>query len=907
MYTREKKHSNLSPARLSMTGKKNVFKKIVKWTGMVLALLVVLLLLGTWLINRAPLQKQIREAIVSRTGDMVSFGHLNIDLLPRPHLIVSGATITVPDRVAGSVASVAVYPELLPLIRGDVRIAQVRLKRPDFSVQLAEEEKPREQQGAQAAFDETRGNVEAALGSIREIAPRLYLIVNSGTLDVRHDAEPITTIRNINGRVAVRDKGFHVAVKAEALRWGPVSMKTALNVEKRGLGVRNLSISGGSSSISRLTGRFSWEKNFDLEISSGQAVVSLGDIFDRRNLLGSLQVLLKRVREMSGTVRFEQMQFSGPLLNLKKATMKMEGSVEKVVVDTAALPGPFRAEQGRFSATMKMISFTDVRASAMDGSITGSVLLGGRPGRIRSVDLHLNGALGSDTVHWVWKRFRLPEQLQLRTPLRLSAARIHWRRGPRVSAAGTAIIRKGPSLSLDLQWSPGSLEIKRVVLRGGKAPAMLTLSKTKNVLDLAFKGRLSEEMISRAFEKTPSFQNGRLQGDFQARVLLDRPAESTARGVLEGVNVLVPYKTGRPVMFRHFIVKANRKAVSIEKASLLWGTTPLELEGRISAATEGFRVNMGVTAGIVDIGTIQRAIAKRRNEAGADEKTRPGDTAAGPPLRGNIRFAAKGLVVGAYTISPIKGEVSLKREQVRVTFTEGTLCGISVTGYLERADPGIKLVLLPKAVQQPLEPALRCLPGDVRISGTYSLQADLEIEGKSENLFRHMNGPVVFTANDGRIYRYRLLARIFAFLNVTELLRGKMPDLGRKGFQYKKVTIKGDIKNGKLRLEQATLEGATLNIAAEGEIDFGGNKIDVTVLVAPFKTLEYIISKIPIIRNILGGRLVTIPVRVRGNLHNPNITPLDPKSIGENLLKIMRKILELPFRVLDPFLGRSKR
>ena len=45
-----------------------------------------------------------------------------------------------------------------------------------------------------------------------------------------------------------------------------------------------------------------------------------------------------------------------------------------------------------------------------------------------------------------------------------------------------------------------------------------------------------------------------------------------------------------------------------------------------------------------------------------------------------------------------------------------------------------------------------------------------------------------------------------------------------------------------------------------------------------------------------------MPVRLTGDLNNPDITPLDPAAIGQNLLGIMRSILALPFKVLDPLL-----
>ena len=50
---------------------------------------------------------------------------------------------------------------------------------------------------------------------------------------------------------------------------------------------------------------------------------------------------------------------------------------------------------------------------------------------------------------------------------------------------------------------------------------------------------------------------------------------------------------------------------------------------------------------------------------------------------------------------------------------------------------------------------------------------------------------------------------------------------------------------------------------------------------------------------ILGGTLVTVPLRVQGPFKDPKVIPLPPSAIGEGLLGIMKRTLELPFEVID--------
>jgi uncharacterized protein YhdP len=192
------------------------------------------------------------------------------------------------------------------------------------------------------------------------------------------------------------------------------------------------------------------------------------------------------------------------------------------------------------------------------------------------------------------------------------------------------------------------------------------------------------------------------------------------------------------------------------------------------------------------------------------------------------------------------------------------------------------------------------------ITGEFDMDGFIGARAPGDRLVQSLYGHIEFQARNGKIYRAPLLSRILAFLNVTELLRGQLPDLGRGGFAYKSLHIVGDIMSGKLILKEAYMEGATLNIVAEGEVDLAAKTINLTVLVAPFKTIEFILNKIPVLRNILANRLITVPVRVRGDIDNPKVIPLAPSVIGRNLLDIMRRILTLPFKLLNPLFHPEK-
>jgi hypothetical protein len=63
---------------------------------------------------------------------------------------------------------------------------------------------------------------------------------------------------------------------------------------------------------------------------------------------------------------------------------------------------------------------------------------------------------------------------------------------------------------------------------------------------------------------------------------------------------------------------------------------------------------------------------------------------------------------------------------------------------------------------------------------------------------------------------------------------------------------------------------------------------------------------IPLVSDIFAGTLVTIPVKVYGDLKDPKVSPLSPSAVGDELLAMMKRTLGLPFKIIDFFLPSER-
>jgi uncharacterized protein YhdP len=206
-----------------------------------------------------------------------------------------------------------------------------------------------------------------------------------------------------------------------------------------------------------------------------------------------------------------------------------------------------------------------------------------------------------------------------------------------------------------------------------------------------------------------------------------------------------------------------------------------------------------------------------------------------------------------------------------------------------------------------LDPALVCLLEKPNlIDGRFQLEGRLAGEAPLEVLDQSFDGEFKIEAKDGRIYRFDLLGRILAAINLTELVRGQGSDLMGEGLAYKSIEIDAQLKDNILTLERGLINGASAEIAATGHLDLGAKEIDMFVLVAPLKTVDALIKFTPIVNTWLEGTLVSIPVRVSGRLDDPTIVPLSPSAVGRSLLNLLRNTLQLPIRLIEPLLDQDE-
>jgi hypothetical protein len=238
---------------------------------------------------------------------------------------------------------------------------------------------------------------------------------------------------------------------------------------------------------------------------------------DARKALAPFQPVSGRAQ---GQVKFEMRRSAwNTLVDIRKsdASVGIEG-----------LPGPVRLASARVGVTGDAVSIERADVALMDARALASATVGyGK--QLRIAGTVSEGRVGENLLAWVWKTAEAPPHLALRTPIAVAVQRAAWSPGRPLDLAATASFDAGPSVAVDLSWTPRILDIRSASVKDARSDAVLGLHLERSLLQGRFSGSLQSASIAAMLEgaKVPA---GGWAGDLRVRVDLEHPERFSATG-----------------------------------------------------------------------------------------------------------------------------------------------------------------------------------------------------------------------------------------------------------------------------------------------------------------------------------------------------------------------------------------
>ena len=265
-----------------------------------------------------------------------------------------------------------------------------------------------------------------------------------------------------------------------------------------------------------------------------------------------------------------------------------------------------------------------------------------------------------------------------------------------------------------------------------------------------------------------------------------------------------------------------------------------------------------------------------------------------------IKAEATALSWNDFVLNPVKATVDFAHDKIDVRITEALLCGIDSSGLLTIAGDDLTLDFNLEGKGLDVSSSYFCLTdGRVKMTGTFGFSSKITSHGEAGELINNMQGPLKMTFENGSVEQNKTLARTLEVLNVTEIVKGNLPDLNSSGFAYSTITVEGNLQGEKIVVDKFFMDGKTLDALGQGVLDFGEGTIDVELLAAPFKTVDTVVKYIPGVNYLLAGSLVSIPVSIKGKLADPKVEVMSVSSVGSSLLGLGERVIKSPIKLIE--------
>ena len=189
-------------------------RRIIKWLGGLSGLCVILLfaiaLILPRILDSQPVKEKIRAFLLAKTNENVAFEKIDLVWLPRPTVVVHGASLSVADEVSGKIGSIEVYPSIWGLLSGRLDISRVEAVSPAVAVRLPEP--------AEGAFniDEIESKIRSIITTLGTEIPGIAVTVRGGSAEIKIGNRPPVILTDFDGRLKALpdDLDFQISSRA---------------------------------------------------------------------------------------------------------------------------------------------------------------------------------------------------------------------------------------------------------------------------------------------------------------------------------------------------------------------------------------------------------------------------------------------------------------------------------------------------------------------------------------------------------------------------------------------------------------------------------------------------------------------------------------------------------------------
>ncbi len=163
-----------------------------------------------------------------------------------------------------------------------------------------------------------------------------------------------------------------------------------------------------------------------------------------------------------------------------------------------------------------------------------------------------------------------------------------------------------------------------------------------------------------------------------------------------------------------------------------------------------------------------------------------------------------------------------------------------------------------------------------------------------------LKGRLRLRVDEGRILEGGSLTKLLALLSLADLPRillGQRKDLTGPGLLYDRLQMEGLLNNQHFEIYNLAMRATALDMAGRGALNLQKNTIDLLMIVHPLQNLDAMLNRIPLLRDILGGKshsLMSKVYHMQGSLEDAVIEEATPKESESAASRVVEGLFSLP-------------
>lgn len=172
-------------------------------------------LVSPWLIEHTAAGGKVRGEISRLIDGVFDFKQVDLSFFPAPHVLLVQADITIPQHVNATVASIALYPHILPLLKGHLTLKKMVVRGPVITVVLPDSTAESQKTSQPFEMSEALTDVANLRGRLPEfVLPATVATISGGRINLVSGKKALFSLHDVEAELQNGSKELTCRVTA---------------------------------------------------------------------------------------------------------------------------------------------------------------------------------------------------------------------------------------------------------------------------------------------------------------------------------------------------------------------------------------------------------------------------------------------------------------------------------------------------------------------------------------------------------------------------------------------------------------------------------------------------------------------------------------------------------------------